>query len=236
MLDDMPKLLAEAVQTETIWRGAAGPVSPPDAQMGTEALDGAPARPVRKPFLGQSERWYCVRHENYEGARARLSLIAKGFHHVHWPRAVLRPRRSHDQVVPIFENYLFVAFDHRRGGWGEVKRADSVLAILGLREVGRPVAVPSGEIERLIQLAGDIDGVIDLTGDAAERKRLAERPDILPAGADVTFVDTELFAQPALLRADRGRERVELMMTWFGAERPVSASRDRLKAIPRKAT
>lgn len=230
MLDGISATVAHSsFKAEAIGRRTAGPVTLPEVPRHSEQLDEAPAPPVRRTSSLIAERWYCIQHEKYQGARARLNIRRAGFgpDDVHWPRAIIRDPRKDDVLEPLFPGYLFVRFDVRRAGWGKIRHAGNVLAILGVREIGSPIAIPHGEVERLIDLAqGAIGGAIDKTGDQLEEERLAS---ILVSGTKLTFLDEALFANPVMLRADRGRERVEVMMTWFGEERIVSARRDAMK-------
>jgi hypothetical protein len=161
MLDDTTNNLAPLRSTETIRRGAASQVTPSAPEQGPVAPDEAQAPPVRK----HSSRWYVVMHKPFEGARARRAIRAIGFD-VHWPREIKRQARANDVIEPVFPGYLFVRFDESRGGWAQIRRLDHVTAICGLREHGRPVPLPRGEVEALIARAGGMDGIIDGTGDA----------------------------------------------------------------------
>ena len=161
MLDDTTNNLAPLRLTEVIRRGAASPVTPSAPDQGPAAPDEAQARPVRK----HSPRWYVVMHKPHEGGRARRAIRALGFD-VHWAREVIREARADDIIKPLFPGYLFVRFDENRGGWAQIRRLDHVTAICGLREHGRPIPLPRGEVEALIARAGGMDGVIDSTGDA----------------------------------------------------------------------
>lgn len=161
MLDDIAQGFAQAGPTEAIARGAASPVTPSAAQAAPEAPIEAPAPSVRK----HSPRWYVVMHKPFEGARARREIRGLGFD-VHWPREIKRRARANDEIEPVFPGYLFVRFDESRGGWAQIRRLDHVTAICGVREYGRPVPLPRGEVEALIARAGGMDGVIDNTGDA----------------------------------------------------------------------
>lgn len=161
MLDDSTHNLAPLRSTDVIRRGAASPVTPSAPNQGPEAPDEAQALPVRK----HSPRWYVVMHKPFEGARARRAIRELGFD-VHWPREIKRQARANDVIEPVFPGYLFVRFDERRGGWAQIRRLDHVAAICGLREHGRPIPLPRGEVEALIARAGGMDGVIDCTGDA----------------------------------------------------------------------
>lgn len=244
MLDDTGRAGAEAIQTDAIRRDVVSPVAPPDALRGTEALEGAQALPVRLHSTPRNERWYCVQHEPFNGHRARINIIRAGFPlcGVHWPRIIIRPRRGSDVIEELFPGYLFVRFDVRRPGWSLISRKGGhLLGILGVRELGAPIPVPAGEIERLVDRSGGIAGAIDGTGDA-ERERLAAEAaadDAQRASLAVgrrprvecrqeTFLDRELFGNRSLLITDRGKARVEVMMTWFGAERVAAVRRERL--------
>jgi transcription antitermination factor NusG len=230
MLDGTESVVAHnSLKADVDRHGLANRLKLPETPRRSEALEGAQALPVRKPFQNTFARWYCIQHRPMEGARARLAIRREGFD-VHWPRAIVRGFRRDDVLEPLFPGYLFVLFDVRRGGWGAIRQADHVEAILGVREIGAPIALPLGVVEGLIDMArGAIGGAIDCTGDPDGEGALAERPILLEAGAPVSFLDEALFAQPALLKADRGGERVKVLMTFFGEEVEVSVRRKGLK-------
>lgn len=223
MLDGIGANLASLRPTETIRRGVASPVSSSAPLQGPEAPDAAQALPVRQP----SERWFVVQHEPFFGPTARHHIRRLGFE-VHWPRMIVRQARRDDVIVPLFPGYMFALFDVARGGWGEIHRAKSkhIMGVLGVRELGAPIAVRWGEVEKLICRAGAIDAAIDLTGD----KDVPEPVVPLEAGAVVMFLDENLFSHPAILHADRGGPRVDILMQMLGAERVVSVPRDRVRA------
>lgn len=231
LLDDENLARIHAGETETIGRGAAGPVSPPDAEghdaQGTEHTLGAPQGPaVAKLSDPPRKRWYAVQHENFNGGYARLSIRALGFR-VHWPREIVRAHRHDDVLVPLFRPYLFVEFD-RTKPWADIQHAGGVVTILGVKEFGAPIPAPVGEIEALIwRVGGDDDGLIDTTDD---RKPLPFRTsDTLEPGEELTFLDHSLFGQKAVVQQDRGRQCLDAMMRMFGMETRARIRRDRVK-------
>ena len=225
MLDDTKHGVLHVDQTETIWRGAAGPVSPPDAPQGTEEPDGASGS-SGVTHIPPRKRWYAVQHEAYNGAYARLTIKALGFR-VHWPREIVRAHRHDDVLVPLFRPYMFVEFD-RAKPWSEIQHAGGVITILGVREFGAPIAAPVGEVEALIRRAGGRDdGLIDTTDDA---KDLPFRTaDTLEHGEELTFLGEALYGQRVIVQQDRGRMALDVMMKMFGMERRVRVNRDRVK-------
>jgi transcription antitermination factor NusG len=224
-LDETTATVAEANQTETIWRGAAGPVSLPDAPTGTEEPDGCSGTPGATAQKTLSKRWYAIQHEAFNGAYARLTIKALGFR-VHWPREIVRAHRHDDMLVPLFRPYMFVEFD-RTKAWADIVHAGGVVAILGIREFGAPIAAPVGEVEALIRRAGGHDdGLIDTTDDA---KALPFRTaDTLEQGEELTFLGEALYGQKVIVHQDRGRTSLDAMMKMFGMERRVRVRRDRL--------
>lgn len=216
MLDAIGLRVAQPPAVDVIRRDAVGPVTLPDALMRSAAPDEALAPPVRK----LSERWYTIQHKPFEGARARIAIRRAGFE-VHWPRQIVRRHRRDDVLEPLFPGYLFARFDVARRGWGGIQRADHVVGILGLREVGAPIPVAVGEVERLIERAGAIDLPIDSTGD--DRFHVLVEP--IKPGTPLTLLDERLFGQPAILKADRGGDRVKVLLQMLGCDRVVELAR-----------
>lgn len=163
MLDDIGYHSANARPTGSILRGEAGNVSPSAVHADPAQLEEAPPPPVREPSL----RWYVVRHAPFEGGPARNAIRRLGFE-AHWPRLIKRRRGHDDWLEPMFPGYLFALFDAGRSGWGRINRLDQVVDIIGVRDRGRPIALPVGEVEALIGRAGAVDCAIDQTGDADE--------------------------------------------------------------------
>jgi transcriptional antiterminator RfaH len=220
MLDDTGNNLAPLRLTKAIQRGTASYVTSSAPSMGPEAPDEAQALPVRK----LSERWYVIRHKPFEGFRARNAIRRLGFE-VHWPRTIVRVPRRNDVIEPLFPGYLFARFDINRAGWGRIPRADAVVGVLGLEQGGTPIPVPSGEVERLIAQARAIDLPIEPPEDA----EAAVTP--LAEGVEVTILDARLMGAKGLLKADRGGERVKVLLNILGAERLVEVPRALVRKV-----
>lgn len=216
--DDATSRGSEAGQTETIWQGTAGHVSPPVAPMGTDHLVEAPALPVREHTLG-GERWYAVCHKPHEAPIARQKIRKLGFQ-THWPRFILRRPRRDDTIAPLFPGYLFVRFDLTRRSWGPINAIGEVVGLLGAVNGRPPVAAPTGEVERLIDWAGGCDAVIDDTLDNVET---------IASGTTVLIMDGVLAGKSGILRGDRGEARVAVLMTMMGMEREIILPRRSLR-------
>lgn len=220
MLDDTANNLARLPSSEVIRRGTASHVTPAAPCTGPEAPDEAQPPPMRK----HSERWYVIRHKPFEGFRARNAIRRLGFE-VHWPRVIVRVPRRNDVIEPLFPGYLFARFDLTRGGWGRVCRADSVVGVLGMEGGGAPLPVPAGEVERLIAQARAIDLPVEPPEDADG----AVTP--LEEGDAVILLDARLMGAKGLLKADRGGERVKVLLTIMGAERLVEVPRAAVRKV-----
>lgn len=207
MLDETREHLATLRPTDVISRGTASHVTPSAAQAAPAAPDEAQARPVRK----LSERWYVIRHKPFEGDKARIAIRRLGFE-VHWPRAVVRRARRNDTIEPIFPGYLFARFDVSRGTYGAIcgKKDGPIIGIVGMQEDGRPIPVPPGVVERLIARAGAIDLPIMPPEDDED----AVVP--LEPGDEVELLDPSWMGRRGLLKADRGGERVKVLLSILG--------------------
>lgn len=189
------------------------------------APTGAKAPLLLPHWTDPSAHWLCVEHRADSGAHVRLDLRRLGFE-VHWPREVVRIRGRDDVLRPYFPGYLFALPAATNASWHEVKdRVRHLVQIVGVRELGRPAHPPQGFVLGLIEKArGAIDGAIPPKEDA-----LLDAP-IVGIGDTVRLNGTALAGLEAVVSAERGA-RVKVLLHILGAEREITARRDRLGKV-----
>jgi transcription antitermination factor NusG len=110
-----------------------------------------------------ARRWHAVAtHAGYE--LVAMQDLAEQDFEVFLPWLAERVKHPRKGVVihqrPAFGCYLFAHFDHRDDRWKAIKGARGVLHVLCNEE--RPIAAAPGEIEGLLRLAGDGDGLLHI--------------------------------------------------------------------------
>src|SRR5882724_13014065 len=102
--------------------------------------------------LAGSERWYLVHAQPRSEQKAEFNLSAQGFR-TFVPlllKTVRHARKLRTVRAPVFPGYLFVSLDLERDRWLSVRSTIGVLRLICHRD-GRPVPVPAGIVERLLE-------------------------------------------------------------------------------------
>jgi transcription elongation factor/antiterminator RfaH len=101
--------------------------------------------------LEGNERWFLVHTLPRSEPRARLHLEAQGFgtHLPQFSKTVRHARQLRVIRAPLFPRYLFVILDLERDRWLSVRSTVGVSALFTCDD--RPVAVPAGIVELLIE-------------------------------------------------------------------------------------
>jgi transcription elongation factor/antiterminator RfaH len=101
--------------------------------------------------LEGNEKWFLV-HTLPKGEwRAELHLGAEGFR-THLPRVqktIRHARQLRNIWAPLFPRYMFIILDLGRDRWLSVRRTVGISSLIS--SMGRPVAVPEGLVEALIE-------------------------------------------------------------------------------------
>jgi transcription antitermination factor NusG len=108
-----------------------------------------PTIPARQPsgcYSGHSPEWHVVATTYGRQFQAENELAAAGWT-VFCPLHLQRRIRHPDKIIPLFSNYVFVAWS-LDSDWGAVRRVRHVWHVLQ-SEPGRPCVVPPGVIEEL---------------------------------------------------------------------------------------
>jgi transcriptional antiterminator RfaH len=169
---------------------------------------------VSKALLEGNERWFLVHTLPRNERRACFHLQAQSFK-IYAPqisRTVRHARQLKNVCVPLFSRYLFVALDLDRDRWLSIQGTFGV-ASLFISE-GRPVPVPRGVVEALMDHPGEANLALFADGlKCGQQVRIAR-------GAFADFVGT-------LERLDdAGRVRVLLQM--MGSVVPITVDRSGL--------
>jgi transcription elongation factor/antiterminator RfaH len=103
--------------------------------------------------LDMNERWFLVHTLPRSEHRARLHLEGQGFR-THLPqisKSVRHARQLRVVRAPLFPRYLFTVLDIQRDRWLSIRSTIGVSCLFSCE--GRPVPVPSGIVESLIEHA-----------------------------------------------------------------------------------
>jgi transcription elongation factor/antiterminator RfaH len=109
------------------------------------------SRVLRTLELEANERWYLVHTQPNSERRAELHLGAQGFT-THFPtiqKTIRHARQLRTVRAPLFPRYIFLILDLGRDRWLSVRSTFGVSSLFTCE--GRPVSVPEGVVETLIQ-------------------------------------------------------------------------------------
>ena len=116
---------------------------------------------VRSRALAGNERWFLVHTQPKSEHKAELHLGAQGFRtylpvfektvrHARKLKTVRHARQLRTVRAPLFPRYLFVILDLGRDRWLSVRSTIGVSRLFTSQD-GRPVPVPTGIVESLIE-------------------------------------------------------------------------------------
>jgi transcription elongation factor/antiterminator RfaH len=107
---------------------------------------------VRKSLsLEGDEQWFLVHTQPKNESRAELHLGWQGFR-THFPtiqKTIRHARQLRTVRAPLFPRYMFIILDLGRDRWLSVRSTVGVSSLFTCE--GRPVPVPEGVVETLIQ-------------------------------------------------------------------------------------
>src|SRR5256885_6542451 len=113
--------------------------------------------------LAGGERWFLVHTQPKSEKKAEWHLHAQGFK-TYVPRiikTVRHARQLRTVKAPLFPRYLFIILDLERDRWLSVRSTIGVSRVFGHQD-GRPVPVPTGIVEALIEHSdGDVTRLDD---------------------------------------------------------------------------
>ena len=162
------------------------------------------------------ERWYAAQTLHRRERGAELQLEAQGFTSFlpQITRTVRHARQLRTVRTPLFPCYVFVRLDLERDRWRSVNGTYGV-ARLVMAE-GRPVPVPNGVVESLLDLR-DANGIVRLDHGLS----VGQRVEVIAGPFTQALGD--------LARLD-GPERVQVLLEIMGGKVAVTIPRASLRA------
>jgi transcription elongation factor/antiterminator RfaH len=165
-------------------------------------------------MLETNERWFLVHTQPKSERKAELHLGAQGFR-TYLPqidKTVRHARKLNTVRAPLFPGYLFIILDLGRDRWLSVRSTIGVSRLFTTQD-GRPVPVPVGIVESLIERSDGGVARLDLGLVKGQRVRIL-------SGPFAEFVGT-------LERLD-GAGRVQVLLGLMGTAVPVTLHRSAL--------
>ena len=164
--------------------------------------------------LAGNERWFVAHTLPKSEWKAELHLGAQGFRTFQPQiRKTIRHARQLKTVrAPLFPRYLFVILDLERDRWLSVRSTVGVSSLFSNRD-GRPVAVPIGIVESLINRTDD--SLTRLDNDLVKGQQVR-----ILAGPFVDFIGT--------LDRLNAAGRVRVLLQLMGTAVPVALHRSAL--------
>ena len=160
------------------------------------------------------EKWFLVHTQPNSEKKAEWHLHAQGFK-TYLPRifkTVRHARQLRTVKAPLFPRYLFIIIDLGRDRWLSVRSTVGVSRVFAHQD-GRPVPVPTGIVETLIEHSDGDVARLDSRLRAGENVRLL-------SGAFAGFIGT-------LERLD-DTGRVQVLLEMMGTTVPVTIHRSAL--------
>jgi transcription elongation factor/antiterminator RfaH len=162
-------------------------------------------------MLEANERWFLVHTQPKSERKAELHLGAQGFR-TYLPqidKTVRHARKLNTVRAPLFPGYLFIILDLGRDRWLSVRSTIGVSRLFTTQD-GRPVPVPVGIVESLIERSEGSVTRLDIDLAKGQRVRIL-------TGPFAELVGT-------LERLD-GRGRVQVLLELMGTAVPVTLHR-----------
>jgi len=164
--------------------------------------------------LAGNERWFLAHTLPKSEWKAELHLGAQGFRtfQPQIQKTVRHARQLRTVRAPLFPRYLFVILDLERDRWLSVRSTVGVSSLFSNRD-GRPVAVPIGIVESLIERTDD--SLTRLDNDLVKGQQVR-----ILAGPFVDFIGT--------LDRLNAAGRVRVLLQLMGTAVPVALHRSAL--------
>lgn len=160
--------------------------------------------------------WYVIQSKPHHEARAKINLERQGWV-VYLPMIrQMRHRRGHWQQItePLFPRYLFVRLNLGHDNISSLRYTLGVQKLVSFSD--QPAVVP--------------DHIVDALQLAEHQNHLATTTESLfKPGQKVVIAEGPLSALEALFLADKGEQRVTILLSLLGGEQQVTLHRDLLR-------
>jgi transcription elongation factor/antiterminator RfaH len=111
----------------------------------------SPSDTMHPPIPGGNERWFLAHTRPRNELKAEFNLRAQGFR-TYLPqirKTIRHARQLRHVLAPLFPRYIFLILDLERDRWLSVRSTIGVSSLVTCD--GRPVPVPLGVVESLIE-------------------------------------------------------------------------------------
>lgn len=130
-----------------------------------------------------------------------------------------RAAKHRDKLVPLFPRYIFVRLDLERDRWRHICWCQGVWRLIS-HTSETPTPVPPGQVERIMRMGREKDGVIDLR----------ETLPVIPANTRVKVIDGLFEGWEGVCHLSDS-QRVVVLLKLLGADRPVPLQRNQIEII-----
>jgi transcriptional antiterminator RfaH len=165
----------------------------------------------RSLALEANERWFLVHTLPHSERRAQLHLGAQGFR-THFPtiqKTIRHARQLRTVRAPLFPRYIFLILDLGRDRWLSVWGTFGVSSLYSCED--RPVAVPEGIVEALIENTDEANLALFANG--------------LTAGQSVRILSGPFASFVGTLERLDAAGRVRVLLEMMGTAVPVALRR-----------
>jgi transcriptional antiterminator RfaH len=171
--------------------------------------------------LTGEERWFVAQTLHQREKLAALHLGAQGFRSFlpRFRKTIRHARQLREVVAPVFPGYIFLILDTERDRWRSINGTFGIARLVSAH--GRPVPVPRGTVEAMIE-AMDQRGLVRLGTD-------------LTPGQAVRVIAGPFAGGLGVLERLDGKARVRVLLQIMGGEAPFSMDRAALAAVSSRA-
>lgn len=146
-----------------------------------------------------------------EDERAQAHLLNQGYEIFRPQLKKYRIRRGKQVAVvePLFPRYIFIRLDDVLSNWAKIRSTRGVAGLVRFAEM--PAKVPA-DLVRLLQAQCDEGDIVDMTG---------KEPHVFRRGDGVEITAGSFKGIQAIIKEQKGEDRVVLLLTLLGKEQAV---------------
>lgn len=172
---------------------------------------------------GEVSRWCVVQTNTHQERLARFHLERGGIGAYLPMRAVDKKRASVETAAPFLPSYLFAAVDPKGECWARI------FSTIGVRGVvssgGQPRIAPVGLVERI--RSWEVNGLVLAPTTAGDE--MSHAP-----GDEVRILRGAFAGYDAIIHEANDAKRVMVLLSLFGARRPVQVNARDLRSLNRR--